>query len=631
VTGGVPVPVPAPRPLYLHDPAVGEPFLGIYHGLGEAPCDTAVLFCPPFGYDDVCAYRGLRAWALELAAGGIAALRIDLPGTGDSAGGPRDPGRAASWPRAVAAAAAWLRAETGARRVVAVGVGLGGLIAGQAVADGAPVDDLVLWGAPSRGRALVRELRAFARLGVSKVDDFAFDPQTMPPLPEGALESGGFLLSPETVAWLKALDLAAAPLPDAARRHVLLLGREGISVDARLEQALTAAGADVAAADGPGYTELMDEPHRSQPPTATFAVVAEWLARTAGGEHSAPAAATSPSAGTTVTATEAIDVTAGDAIVRETPIAIAALAEGGSLFGIVAGPSGPGTPDAAAPLCAVFLNVGAERRIGANRMWVEASRRWAARGVPSVRLDFVGIGEGGGPATPWGEKYGLYRAELVDQVATALDALQARGLPPRFLLIGMCSGAYWSFSQALRDPRVVALELLNTRMLLFDETRGSAAEVRHLRRLGTAQTWRDVLGGRLTRDRVRRMGRAVAVMVARMPQLAARRLRAAATGGDPLDRALDTLRDRGTALSLCFSAGEPLRDDLERTGHLGRLARWPNVSVRPLPGPEDAHTLQVVRMQPAVHRELDAFLEEQLARLDGEHATAAPIRSSVGV
>jgi hypothetical protein len=611
VTGPVPVPVPgsvpAPRPLYLHASAVDEPIFGVFHGVAGA--DTAVLFLPPFGYDDVCAYRGLRMWALSLSAQGVASLRIDPPGAGDSGGGPRDPGRARSWPAAVAPAATWLRAETGARRIVAIGLGLGGLIAGQAVVEGADVDDLVLWGAPSRGKALVRELRAFARLGITDADGFAWD-ETMPPLPEGSLESGGFLLSPETVAWLQGIDLAAATWPDAERRHVLLLGREGISVDAKLERALTEAGVAVTTADGPGYTELMDEPHRSLAPEKTFAIVAEWLQATGGDE---PAGGEVPAAGgaRAVTTTDTITLTVDGTAVREAPIAIDAPGHGGSLFGIVATPAAASEP---APLTVVFLNVGAERRIGANRMWVEAARRWAAQGVPSVRLDLIGIGEGGGPATPWNGEYALYDQALVDEVEIALDALPGLGLPPRFLLIGMCSGAYWAFTRALKDPRIVALELLNTRMLLFDQTRGSAAEVRHLRRLGGREVWRDVLAGKLTWARASRMLRAIAVMVARAPRLVAGRLRAKAGGGDPLDLALDALRDQGTAVSLRFTEGEPLQDELARSGHLARLSRWPNVAVRPLPGPADAHTLQVVRMQPAVHRALDMFLAEQLAR-----------------
>jgi hypothetical protein len=452
----------------------------------------------------------------------------------------------------------------------------------------------------------VRELKAFARLAVSQTEDFAWDPDTMPPLPEGALESGGFLMTAETVAWLQGLDLATATWPDAARRHVLLLGREGIAVDAKLHAALQAAGVDATAAEGPGYTELMDEPHRSLAPEETFAVVSAWLKETRGAEL--PARVGAPPA-VEVTPTAVI----GD--VRETPIAIEAPGHDGALFGIVATPAVPARAADLGPLTVVFLNVGAERRIGANRMWLEAARRWAARGIPSARIDLIGIGEGGGPATPWNGEWALYDDALVQQVRIALDALPSYGLPAQYELIGMCSSSYWSFNNAVKDPRIQAMDLLNTRMLLFDDTLGGAAEVHRLSHLGPKQVWAEIKAGKLTWWRVRRTFDALMKVVRALPAKVAGKVKAKQSGGDPLDLALDTLRDQGTQLSLRFTEGEPLQDELERSGHLGRLARWPNVAVSEIHGPADSHTLQNVRMQPAVHRQLDAFLDAQLERL----------------
>src|SRR5690242_14881377 len=49
----------------------------------EAQLDTAVLICPPWGWDEITSYRPRRAWAQRLAAAGFTALRIDLPAAGD--------------------------------------------------------------------------------------------------------------------------------------------------------------------------------------------------------------------------------------------------------------------------------------------------------------------------------------------------------------------------------------------------------------------------------------------------------------------------------------------------------------------------------------------------------------------
>ncbi len=166
--------------------------------------DTAVIICPPFGWDEVCCYRSLRTWAAMLARAGYPAVRLSLPGTGDSGGGPHDPDRLGAWTEAVDAGARWLAAESGANRLAAIGLGLGGLVEVLALAGGAPIDELVLWGTQARGRSVVRQLRAFSKLEAAR---FFEGLQTPPPLPEGQLEAGGFLLSAETVRDLERVDL----------------------------------------------------------------------------------------------------------------------------------------------------------------------------------------------------------------------------------------------------------------------------------------------------------------------------------------------------------------------------------------------------------------------------------------
>ena len=63
----------------------------------------------------------------------------------------------------------------------------------------------------------------------------------------------------------------------------------------------------------------------------------------------------------------------------------------------------------------MLLNSGAVRRIGPQRMWVEAARRWAALGVPTLRFDVVGVGDSDGDGSAY---------------ATAAPS-SARSSPPR--------------------------------------------------------------------------------------------------------------------------------------------------------------------------------------------------------
>jgi len=561
---------------FLHEP---EP------GGGRGP---AVLICPPFGWDDIGTYRPRRDWAEHLAARGHFVLRFDFPGGGDSEGGPRDPGRVHAWTQAVAAAAAELRHLSGQPRVTVIGVGLGGMIALRAAAEGAPVDDFVLWGVPARGKGLLRELRAFSRL--EEAESTAGEGEGL--VPEGGLEAAGFLMSPETVADLQGVDLTELSLPRADERRVLMLTRDRIDADKRLVGRLSLEGAEVTVEAGPGYSLFMEEPQLARPPREVFAAVDAWLAQDAGG-----AAPTPERPGE---ASEEIIFPTDSGLVRERPFSC--LRGEHRLFGVLAEPvDGPETD-----LCAVILNPGALRRIGSGRMWVDIARRWAARGVPTLRLDLAGIGDSDGDAERYADTGALYVQELVPQVIEAMDELEARGLPNRFLLMGLCSGAYWSFHAALRDPRVVATYLLNVRALFWDRSLAAVRDARKARWALEGSRWRRLLTGKVPLEAVLAVVKATLMA----PFTLTRRALESRRQRREIEEAFDQLRDAHQRLLLVFGEDEPVIDELERDGYLRELERWPNTEVRKLPG--NSHTFRPLRAQRRVYELLDEELEKDL-------------------
>jgi len=99
-------------------------------------------------------------------------------------------------------------------------------------------------------------------------------------------------------------------------------------------------------------------------------------------------------------------------------------------------------------------------------MWVEAARRWAKRGIASLRLDLHGIGESDGEETLGTE--GLYRECMVDQIQIAMDSLRSRLGVRRFIAIGLCAGAFWAFHAAVRSPEIAGAILLNPRLFFWD-------------------------------------------------------------------------------------------------------------------------------------------------------------------
>ena len=597
-----------------------------------SPGGAAVLLCPPIGWEDVSSYRPRRDWARELAAAGHPTLRIDLPGSGDSGGDPRDPGRFQSWVSAISAAATWLREAAPGSRLAAVGIGLGGVALYGAVADGAPVDDLVLWGASGRGRRLVREQRAFGRLERSQ------KPGTEPPLvPDGALMVAGFLLTADTVSDLERFDVEQLPPPSQVQR-ALLLERDGIAVDSALRMMLAGAGAVVETAPGDGFADmLMAEPQDAKLARGVLSTVGAWLA--AGDNEPAAAQATAEGAeGGFAAAGAAVvePVTAHDKTVLEgadgqgfveTPIYFTAPA--GQLFGILAEPLG-----ASRDTCLVLLNAGAQRRIGVNRMWVELSRRWAARGVSSLRLDLEAIGDADGESGRFTDVNSFYVPEFVERVREVLDTLQERGLPSRFVLIGLCSGAYWALHTALADERVTSALMLNTRVLLWDPELLSRREVERLRGgVVRIDSWRRIIRGQTPRSH---LWLATAAVLRRLLSTPVRlvaagkqRLRGPAPTPDEVELLLDRLRDRGQRGLLLFTAEEPVYEELERGGYLRRWDRWPNLVLeadeRLRSGSGADHTLRPLWLQQHVHGLLDAALEVEVEAVG---QTAAIARQS---
>jgi pimeloyl-ACP methyl ester carboxylesterase len=294
-----------------------------------------------------------------------------------------------------------------------------------------------------------------------------------------------------------------------------------------------------------------------------------------------------------------IELAVADKRVRETPWRI--MQPFGDLFGVLAEPAA----EPASGLCAVMLNAGAIRRIGPSRMWVETARRWAAMGVPTLRLDLEGIGDADGDADRFTELSELYVPRLVDQVIAALDVLQAQGAGERFVLSGLCSGAYWSFQAALRDERVAAAFLLNPKALFWDPLLETARDFR--RGVLRASSWRSVLHGEVPPARFVALARQAPLA---LPRRAAARRSARRSGEDQLERAFDRLRDDGKRIQLVFSGNEPLHEELELDGWLSQLDRWPNIALEMVPGRD--HTLRPLPSQRHTRETLDRALAREL-------------------
>lgn len=99
---------------------------------------------------------------------------------------------------------------------------------------------------------------------------------------------------------------------------------------------------------------------------------------------------------------------------------------------------------------AVIINAGIVHRIGPFGLHVKMARQLAEAGFSTLRLDLSGLGD----SLPRTEKLGGENRAVLD-VSDALDFLQANHTSDRFVMMGLCSGAFNSHQIAVKDDRVV--------------------------------------------------------------------------------------------------------------------------------------------------------------------------------
>jgi hypothetical protein len=284
----------------------------------------------------------------------------------------------------------------------------------------------------------------------------------------------------------------------------------------------------------------------------------------------------------------------------------------GTMFGVLSEPLGE-----RAGLAALFIG-GTGHRIGPNRMWVEAARRWSSLGVPCLRLDVTGTGEAEGMLAP--DVPGLYTGDFSEQVEIALGAMAERGLPRRVIVVSLCASTYWAVQVASRSDHDIVAVLLNPKRLVWDARLYAEQMTRYyLEGLAQASNWKRLVRGELSLAGARKIvGRR---LVAAGNVVRDRRSRAAVR--ERVDRLLDDLRDRGVPVSIVFTGRESLHEEFKREGRIERMGRWPNVTIEVVPGREGLHTLKPIWLQHRVHELLDEGLRRELARaqtgVPGQH------------
>jgi len=276
----------------------------------------------------------------------------------------------------------------------------------------------------------------------------------------------------------------------------------------------------------------------------------EWLASA---KDIAPATRAHP-----VTAAEDVCTAEVEPGVRETA---SSLGSSHGLFGIVTSP----TRARFIGRTVIFLNVGAQHRIGLNRLWVSFAREWAKRGVVSLRFDFSGLGDS--KPRPGMQENLTYGAPGEQDIADAAAYLRTTWDASNVDVVGVCMGAYFCVKAAALGAAVDGFVSVNQEIFTGDASAGQEAstsfawsETRRYRDAAhRIESWKKLLRGEV---KLLTAGQIFGKRIADLAGSHARGL--GALLGIPIRsacaRELRTIAQRKIAMCFVASKGEPALD-----------------------------------------------------------------------
>ena len=534
---------------------------GWYHAAtGTVSSRPGLVIFPAFGVEDLSTRHSFLCLASRLAGAGHPVLRFDLPGTGDALGESGDVSSLEQWIVAGRAAISTLRNFSGQAEMALLGLRLGGLIASLVAeaetAEHRPVAGLALLAPTLDGRRYLRELRTLA-------------------LPGTPLTVAGFPLSDTLCGEIGKISPSRFNRAPAPAIFLGLPGAAGsietLSEEWQRQARITREPYD----DLSGH---IGNPTLSRAPGTLFAALADWCRGLPDGQ--------SP----------------GQTEIPDTPLLTTSdYRESSELFAIENGMAGvwclPGKEAAEAPFV-IFCNAGRNPHHGWARSSVSMARQLAAQGFASLRFDLPGLGDSPPLQRQSGEI--LYSDTAIPFLRAMIDVIETRhGSAMPVCVVGSCSGAHQAFHEAVDDPRVSGLVMINLQRFVWEPGTSLVATMRtsgrstraYRQRALSATTWKRLFTGQIDIPAVARplLVRGTQAMTAQPVRMARAGLRLLGrkTNGEQatIPQKMAGIARRGTRIVLIFSEEDGGRDEFARYfGKAGgRFSMLPNTRLVILP------------------------------------------------
>ncbi len=552
-----------------------------------------IVLCATFGQEARHVHRQWRILADRLAAEGRAVLRFDYPQTGDSWNDDSSATLLEAWTKSVVAATAFLR-DRGISDITLVGLRFGATLAALAQARMAGeetrgADRLIMLAPVVSGRLYIRELRMTSRIfgtPAAKADD--------------DLEAGGMQIDAATCRAISTIDLQNDM---RGQGPVLILDPGDIhNIRALTERLRSTNLGPVTATKFDDFAEFTRNSHTNSFPEASFAQISTWLHQTA------PAIVVSVS--DRQTQNELHELILHPEGTRERPCQFGA---DGRLFGMLCEPRSK--PTLGGDIVVIFCNNGSNPHYGHGRFAVTSGRDLAKAGIASFRMDFAGLGDSA--AGPDEQRPHLFDASRDGEITEALNHLERFGYR-RFILTGICAGAYHAFHGALADHRVVGIYAVNLpkfRWPVGDDPDQVIAKSLHATRyylegVRRPETWLRLLRNEIdvrtvTTALLRRLTRRIATKLT-MPLA----LRFGSPSGTGFPRwAVSALLNRGVQVHFLYGHDDAGVEELVRCFGTGgrKLLRLPGCTVE-IPNDVD-HAISYAAVRQAVHLRFLTFVQ----------------------
>lgn len=443
-------------------------------------CRAAIVLCPPFAHDYMVSYQAMQSWARQLAQAGYAVLHPDLQHAGDSADiaglwqADEQLDLIAIWQENIRRAAAFVRQKSGMQRLILAGLRLGASLAAS-VAASCQAQALILFAPVLQGRHYARELLMLKnsnQTGATGITE---------------AELAGYYFGPALRKGLQQLNLLklACPAP-----QIYLIPRDDL--DGQEADLISHwHDASVVSLAFPGYAEMLTEDaHSSRVPQDLWSQITTQL------QHQFELQAVMPTAMACEQSWQHNDFHEH-------------LIEWQGLQGVLCLPRQQPTKAAIAELV-VILNTGANHRVGTHRLSVFLARQLATAGHAVLRFDKAGLGYS--RACLDGSTLQVFNDETQENIRITLDHFAKQFACQRFILTGLCSGAYFAFQAACEDPRITGVISMN--QPTYHWQAGDSLEIRrnnaikssHHYRLALLQktTWLRLLRGQIDLRKIAR-------------------------------------------------------------------------------------------------------------------------------